>query len=171
MAASGRKYLKDYMAEALLQMMKEKEASKITIRDICERAGVGRATWFRHFSGKREAVIYGIIRSWERFAEEKGVREPHKITTENSESFVDFVYDVRDYRRILQENDMGSAILESFLTLTVRENSRDQKDFFQKQFVTYGIVGIVDAWSDSDYEIPKGEIVEYLNEFIRQNLS
>ncbi len=171
MTEKGRKYLKDYMAEALLQMLKEKNVSKITIRDICEKAGVGRATWFRHFAGKREAVIYGIIRAWEKFAEEKKLAHPRTICVENSESFVDFVYESRHYMKILQENDMGSTILEAFLTLTVRENSKDRRDLFWKQFMTYGIIGIVDAWRDSGYMIPKEEIVEYLKDFIRQSMS
>ena len=53
---------KDYMAEALLFLMKRKPAAKITVSEITERAGVSRATWFRHFTDKREAVVYGLAR-------------------------------------------------------------------------------------------------------------
>ncbi len=49
-------FLKECMADALLQAMKEKPFSKITVNGIAETAGVNRSTWFRNFSDKNEAI-------------------------------------------------------------------------------------------------------------------
>ena len=89
---------KDYMAEALLFLMKRKPAAKITVSEITERAGVSRATWFRHFTDKREAVVYGLARLWEKWAESHGLTDSHRPSVENVESFVDYIYDIRSIR-------------------------------------------------------------------------
>lgn len=42
----------DAIAEALLALIDEQGYAKVTVRDICERANVGRSTFYTHFEGK-----------------------------------------------------------------------------------------------------------------------
>ena len=37
------------LIEAFLQLRREKPLRKITVRELCERAGVGRGTFYAHF--------------------------------------------------------------------------------------------------------------------------
>ena len=46
----------DYMAEALLLLMREKSYDKIKVGEITERAGVDRTTYYRHFHSKEEII-------------------------------------------------------------------------------------------------------------------
>ena len=41
--------MKDFLAESLELLMQEKPFDKITIKQICDRAGVIRATFYNHF--------------------------------------------------------------------------------------------------------------------------
>ena len=50
-------FLLECMADALLALMKEKAYNKITIREITEKAGVGRATYFRHVKNKEGLIV------------------------------------------------------------------------------------------------------------------
>lgn len=162
---------KDYMSEALLQLMKDKDLNQITSMDIAKRAGVSRATWFRHFKSKREAVVYGLVRLWDRWAEEHALENSHKIVAENAESFVEYIYSIRHLREHLLRNDLHSVILDSFIQVLLDNNQfSDNHQFIRSTFVTYGITGIVDAWSDSAYTIPQKEIAQSLKILIRDNL-
>ena len=61
------KFLKVCMADALLILMKEKQYSKITIKDISDIAGVNRSTWFCNFDTKNEALTFdllGLLDEW-----------------------------------------------------------------------------------------------------------
>ena len=49
--------MKDYMAQALLLLMRDIPYEHITVGDITKRAGVNRSTYYRHFETK-EAVIH-----------------------------------------------------------------------------------------------------------------
>ena len=45
-----------FMKAALTELMKEKDFEKITVRSICERAGVNRGTFYSHY-----ADIYAML--------------------------------------------------------------------------------------------------------------
>ncbi len=56
------KLLKDYIAEALLILMRKMEFDKITIQDITEKAGVNRSTYYRNFKSKTDVIRYFYVR-------------------------------------------------------------------------------------------------------------
>lgn len=47
---------KSYIAEALFALMEQMPFEKISISDIAKKAGVGRATFYRHFKTKEDVV-------------------------------------------------------------------------------------------------------------------
>ena len=50
--------MKDFLAESLAALMQEKPFEKITIKQICDRTGVIRATFYNHFEDKYDALNY-----------------------------------------------------------------------------------------------------------------
>ena len=63
--ASG--FLKECMADALIQLMPQKEFSRITVNEIAAAAGVNRSTWFRHFETKNDALTFKLVQLWLRY--------------------------------------------------------------------------------------------------------
>lgn len=54
--------IQSYLTEALLQLMGTKNFSDISVGEIAERAGVHRATFYRHFSSKDEVLRCALAR-------------------------------------------------------------------------------------------------------------
>lgn len=52
----GETQIRECVTEALLQLMKEKDYSAISVGEIAERAGVHRATFYRHFRSKEDVL-------------------------------------------------------------------------------------------------------------------
>lgn len=50
--AKATDFLKECMADALIQKMQEKPFEKVTVNEIADLAGVNRSTWFRNFKTK-----------------------------------------------------------------------------------------------------------------------
>jgi AcrR family transcriptional regulator len=48
--------IREYVTEALLQLLEKKDYDEISVREIAERAGVHRATFYRHFSSKEDVL-------------------------------------------------------------------------------------------------------------------
>ncbi|MBR3667207.1 MAG: TetR family transcriptional regulator, partial [Ruminococcus sp.] len=45
-------YVTSAYGEALFKLMKKKNIEKITVDELCEEGGIGRATYFRNFKSK-----------------------------------------------------------------------------------------------------------------------
>lgn len=71
MEYSREEYIKHYIIEALFRLMKEYEYEKISITDIVNKAGVGRATFYRHFKTKEDIIIYHFNRMTHLFTAEQ----------------------------------------------------------------------------------------------------
>lgn len=44
------------MEDELLLLLREKDADRITVKEVCERAGVNRSTFYAHFTDVRDAL-------------------------------------------------------------------------------------------------------------------
>lgn len=49
-------FLKECLADALINLLKEKPIEKITIPEIAKLSGVGRTTYFRNFTSKNDML-------------------------------------------------------------------------------------------------------------------
>lgn len=49
------------LMSALMELMKEKDFENLSVSDICEKAGVHRATFYKHFNDKLEFIQYCFI--------------------------------------------------------------------------------------------------------------
>lgn len=60
-------YIKYYVIQALFKLMSEYDYKKITVIDIAEKAGIGRATFYRHFKKKEDVIVYYFERYTKQF--------------------------------------------------------------------------------------------------------
>lgn len=67
-------YLKECIADAIIVLIKERPIEKISIDEIVKKAGVGRATYFRTFNSKKEAITFKFIKMWEQYCELNDVK-------------------------------------------------------------------------------------------------
>jgi len=55
---SYNQYTKHYIVEALGILLESKDFADISVKEIVEKAGVGRATFYRNFQDKESVLIY-----------------------------------------------------------------------------------------------------------------
>lgn len=58
MEIAPEEYTRHYIVQALFRLMAEYNYEKISVTDIAEKAGVGRATFYRYFKRKEDIIIY-----------------------------------------------------------------------------------------------------------------
>ena len=51
-------YTRHYIVQALFKLMQEYSYEKINVTDIVQKAGVGRATFYRYFKSKEDVITY-----------------------------------------------------------------------------------------------------------------
>ena len=126
-------FLLECMADSLIALMKEKEYRKITVSEITEKSGVGRATYFRHVKSKEELIIYKLKICWERWAAEAGLRTRTGFALENTEAFFNFNYANREWFLLVYKAGLSQTLLSAFDAIFV-DQSEDKDQQYANAF-------------------------------------
>ena len=152
-------FLKECMADALLLLMQKKPFDKISIQEIAEKAGVGRATWFRHFSSKSDAVTFKLVCLWEQWCETHQLQARSQYTLDNALDFFSFNYSIRALYRQLYDADLQPAIYNAFSQIMAPQRPEDALECYRNRFYSYGLFGMMDEWIRRDYQETPKEMV------------
>lgn len=138
-------FLKECLADALIQLLETKPLEKITIPEIASLAGVGRTTYFRNFSSKEEMLTFKIIRLWERWAEEHHVKIRRRYSVDNALTFFEFNYSIRPLLMLLYRRDLQSALFATFYVYMMPQGDSPM-EIYKNSFYSYGLFGLLDEW-------------------------
>jgi AcrR family transcriptional regulator len=74
------RYTKMVLKQSLLQLMRERDIGRITVKDICELADINRSTFYTHYSDPRdlldtieEELLLEMQKSVDRFTDAQNV--------------------------------------------------------------------------------------------------
>ena len=73
MEAGYESEIEGYITTALLQLMRKKDYFRITITEICEKAGVSRMSFYRSFDGKLEVLQKKCAAITDEFIQTSGI--------------------------------------------------------------------------------------------------
>ena len=154
------------MADALLKLMKTKEYDAITVAEICETAGVGRTTFYRHLdnkSGKDDLLLFKISYEWERYQE----RHEKEIAEDRNFGMSSYIYESRDLFIMLYKKGMISILMKAFELLVPGEEPVDKSLSYLMSFFTYGYFGIIYQWIKYDFDETPEQIKNHIDMAIR----
>ena len=145
-------FLKECMADALLQLMKEKPFAKITVNEIARIAGVNRSTWFRNFATKTEALTFKLMVLWYRWAADHGMTEYHRYTVDNADLFFSFNASVRDMLSLIYQAELQACVYDAFYQIMKPQYGDDPVECCEARFYSY----VLDEWIKRGfYETPE----------------
>lgn len=164
-------YLKECIADALIELMQTKPFDKITIEEITELAKVGRATYFRNFTSKSDVISFKIIRLWNSWAEEHNLNEESKYHLTISEPFFNFNYSIKDLHKIIYQANQQAAVYDAFQKIIVPPSNADAIELYRNRFLSYGFFGLLDEWIRRDYCEPPELMAQIVTERIVERKS
>lgn len=167
--------LKERIADALLELCAEKPFPDISISEITDRADVGRATYYRHFSSKEDVIAF----KFKMIFESLPGPDPHKMRPHvNSDCQPPLSQDVieqyfADYLRHLEKNRevlerIYAAKLDYALFLYLyRDNVATLQnaaaiDRYLASLHSASAFAIVDQWITSDFQESPEELANLL---------
>lgn len=160
--------LKESMADALLHLMREKPLERITFREIAAEAGVGRASWFRNFSSKEEALSFKLVRLWKRWAAEQGLTACDHYTIDNAAVFFEFNFSIRDTLRLIYQAQCSSCVYDAFYCLTCPQPGAGSHALYEIRFYTLGLYGLLSEWVSRDFQESPSEMTRIFYQIMRQ---
>ena len=152
------------MDEALLQLLEKKDFAFISVKEICQRAGVNRSTFYLHYENTNELLEETIELLNERFVtsfpKELIINTKRRILTSPDflAPYLNFVKEnKRAYKLIHQKPELFSAdkafkkmykdIFDPALD-TFNVDEKEKKYVFE--FYTKGSLAIIQKWVEED---------------------
>ena len=160
-------FLKECLSDALIQLMREKDFEKISIKEIADTAGVGRATWFRNYTIKNEALTFKFVQVWNRWADEHAIAVRDRFDLANVKNFFQFNYEIKHILEIVYTSNMQSAIYDAFYQVMMPQYGANAKECYQARFYSYGLFGLLDEWIKRGFKESVEEMVIFFYQIIK----
>ena len=158
--------LREDIGQAIIDLMKEKPLEKITVDEFSEKANVSRATFYRQFHSKEEAISYKLNRDWAHFAKKRGYTFEETAPKEFSKAFFEFIYSIRETNSLLIENGCEHCIFDATRLAFENINEKtNRKEYYHDHFRAYGLLGLVEGWIDADYDLTIDEMADLVVEY------
>ena len=177
------------MDEALLLLLDKKEYEFITIKDICQKAGVNRSTFYLHYEGVddlfREAVEMINKRFSETFDGEKidvqgcSVEDCFLITSKFLTPYLNFILQNKRVFRLMctkpklfgTETTFKRMYVELFGPI-MRKFGVSEKDMpYILGYYAGGIISVVKCWAENDCDKPVDELVALITKLLPRSLA
>ena len=159
--------IRESIGEAILTLLERFPFDEISVLAICQKAGVGRTTYYRYYgkkSGKEDAIYQWFISRWHLYI---GDSMPTK--NELDMQFLTFTYTLKKQLILLQENKL-LHIFHQFVILLFGP-SKTCTDIGQYYLACSGAglwCGIIYAAIERNFqESPKDLVLQYQTALLR----
>ena len=159
------------LSRSFFSMLEEMTLDDVTVNELCERANVRRATFYKHFKDKNDFVLFLIKDIRARFDNE--IWKADLNTTITKEYYLKYAHAIIDYlleRDVAIKKIIDSHARSSFFDIFLHENYEDTKRRLEASvkngmpmmmsaeimasFIVGGIAHVIIKWFDSDNRRP-----------------
>ena len=168
-ARRSRKLLK----ESLLELMKRKTFSDISVRDVTDAADMNRATFYLHYSGTAE-LLHSVEEDL--LEELQSLVDAHMQETfavgsvaPVFEPVLDFVIENRETCAILFSSSESSGFFQAIQQLVHENGAPLVKTWYHPadprltdyllSFLAWGFMGLLREWFEQDMALPKAALL------------
>ena len=160
------KYFKtaSLMDEALLLLLEQKEYDKITVKEVCQKAGVNRTTFYLHYEGMNDLLEETISMINDRFKESLSSipeDDPSKTVLTGEKylrPYLGFIKEnMRAYRVMHQQDHLFNSqktfsnfYQSIFSPAMTHFGVTEEKKKYVFAFYTQGTVAIISKWLDDN---------------------
>ena len=159
---SYNNYIKNYIIEALLILLKTKPYSEISVKEIVSKAGVGRATFYRNFKDKDDVLDYKFHEMSKDF-----IADTHLTPTTDEDFYYVFM---KIFYLLKKHKDLMKNIFESNVDYIYFNFLNNSMSSFLKKMPAisndYVYLGYAGALYNICKEWIKGDCKESMNKMI-----
>lgn len=135
-------YVVEKIADGLLELMNEMPFEKITVSDIVREAGVGRASFYRHFDSKEAVVRHHMARLLKEWGREfEAIGKPEEL----GPSLLRHFYGHRQFYLMLHRYGMSHYLLEA-IRGAMELDGKSEQEVYPLSWFAGGLYGVVDEW-------------------------
>lgn len=161
------------LKESLLELMREKCFSDISIRDVTDRADINRTTFYLHYADTTQ-LLQSMVEELLEEAQELINAHIQETVADGTmrpvfEPILDFVVENRDICTVLLENNEASYFTDHLQELIQKNGGEIIRAWFRPkndrqlsyllEFVTCGLIGLIMEWFRENMDLSKNELL------------
>ena len=133
MKTSREGLVSEYITEALLRLLKQKDFSSISITDICNRAGTTRMSFYRNFESKEDIIRKWLQQQTDSFLERSGISYSNDTTEDYIIKLFTHLSNYKEEFTALYNSGLSHLVKDEFdrVFLSIHQGEYDDyKTFF-----------------------------------------
>lgn len=153
----------EWLRNALLQLLDEKQYSQITIKEICKRADLSRQTFYQMFDSKNEVMQYHFSTLFQEFTKECDCFQNITIS-QIAYHFFQFFYKHRDFVEIIISNNLTFLLEQQFeiylgkIDLFLIINDNETYSDYTTAYVAGALTQILIHWFKQSFNLSIQEL-------------
>lgn len=138
-------YVINEITRATLELLKEKDLSMISIKEITDTAEVSRNSFYRNYIDKEDIIkqyIKKLITDWQSEYERSN-------TDSNANMYGSLFAHIKDNKAfylLLKKRNLFHLFLDIFILLYGAKTEHNNMEAYVTSFIAYGTYGWVEAW-------------------------
>lgn len=170
------------MNEALLLLLEKKEFEFITVKEVCEKAGVHRTTFYLHYNDMNDLLIETIEGVNKKFHASFNHKKFNVTTASKEDSYfiteeylIPYLNFVKNNKRLFKlihdkpylfhnKKTLQEMYQQTFTFILDKYKVKDKDKIYIFSFFSQGTLAIILKWVEKDCK----EEVEYISNFIIQ---
>lgn len=157
-------FLRDCMAGAVIKLLERYPLEKIQVKQICDVSGYHRASWFRAFRSKSEAVTYHMVRLWQQYCDKHDIAVRDDFMIGNADAFFQYNYEIRDTTRLLYRRGLMTELAASFTSTMHDHHADDPIKAYHSAMFAFSLFGILREWIIRDFDQTPAEMARIVRE-------
>ncbi len=146
MSNEGRNiYVIEHITESLLTLLENKAIENISISELCDNAGIGRASFYRNFDSKEDILRMHINKLFDGWRSDWEKNNSIPLSSVIGTLFGHFEQH-REFYHLLNERHLIYLLKDVILDIMELKPDLPKADAYAKAFVAYTLYGWVEIW-------------------------
>lgn len=160
MSNEGRNaYVLEHITAALLELLREKPIEEISISELCELAGIGRASFYRNFNSKEDILLAYIRKLFQEWTAE-GFQAENKPLSEFLRSLFSHFEKHRDFYELLNQRNLLFLLKDVIIGICGPQPDQPKEEAYARAYFSYALYGWIEVWFQRGIRETAGEIAE-----------
>lgn len=177
---------KKALSDAFISLLKEKHFEQITINELCEKAEIRRATFYKHYTDKLHFLACFTRSLRDQFDVSFWASDKPENTADYYIEYVNRTIEYLDHNGELVQNTLMSDLFPTMIAIITEQNYKDTKARLERSVAagmklhasvdtvsamfTGGVATSIYIWLLSGKKKPASELAEEIGCMIRANI-
>ncbi|MBR7553078.1 TetR/AcrR family transcriptional regulator [Allobacillus sp. GCM10007491] len=176
-----KKYTRMVLKDSLMELLKEKPISNVTVKEICERADINRSTFYTHYSDQYdlvEQIESELIHDMEKYLNSVNF-DTDEEAKEMTERLLDYLASRADDCKTLLSYEGDSTFQRKVTSVAYRfilnegmtaKNIDPSISEYISSFIVNGSIQMMKLWLYNNMDRSPKEMSQLINDFINKGL-